>query len=376
MRTVHFFIDNLAIGGFQRLCLDQSYAFAAAGNKVNIHVLSEVSHLNSNTFVNLEKSIISKFDISINSLSSSHLGQLKKTSQILGSVESDDLVISHSLRATVILWFSKHTLRKKTLFITTIHQLPTLSAPIQRTRRFIYSQFSPILTAYSTAVKNDWDSRVLKNYLFRIFFRKQISVLRNGIFLDRLPRSAQYTEIQTSKRLVYLGRNTGWKGIETLLRYATLDSLQDFEILLMLPEIDITWEKELRNKFGGRIEISTGKTLSSYVPRNGDVHFYAAQYGPNAKFIEGISLNCLEMAALGVPSLVTSGGLGTWPDLEEKKIFVECEWDNLNETSDKIRLTSELIFSSLAINEICKLVDIKNNISIIEASLGSTRPEN
>jgi glycosyltransferase involved in cell wall biosynthesis len=369
MRTAHFFIDNLNIGGFQRLCLDQSYEFAAEGHNVEIHILDDIPNSNSTNFVNLERSIISRLNISISYLSSSHRGQIRMASNILRSVGKDDLVISHSLRATVVLWVSKRLVRTGHPFITTIHQLPSLSAPFQRTRRLLYAQLSPLLTAYSNAVKRDWDSRVSKSLLFRLFLSKEISVLRNGIYLSRLPNNQGESVMPAAKRIIYLGRNTGWKGIDILLRYVELESLHDFDILLMLPEIDPKWEQELREKFGNRIQISVGRTLSSYTPRAGDVHFYAAQYGPNARFVESISLNCLEMAALGVPSVVTSGGLETWPDLAKMNVFAECDWKNLDATSAVIRQLSDLRFTTSTITNIRELVNIKQNVQKIELSL-------
>lgn len=365
MASVHLFIDNLNMGGFQRLCIDQSYSFAERGYKVQIHCLTRVPDENSNSFIHLERERIVQMDIAISTISSDHFNQFKNTLKVLKSLQNNDLVISHSLRATVVIWIARLFVRSDRPFITSIHQLPSLSAPFQRTKRFHYAQMSPVLSAYSLAVKHDWESRLSKSLYFNLFLRKKIEVLRNGIFLDRLPTYVEKMISERSSRLVYLGRNTGWKGIETLLKFAGMDSLLSFKILLILPEIDKVWEKELRDRFGSRIELVIGKTLSSYAPRAGDVHFYAVQYGPRAKFIESISLNCLEMASLGVPSLVTQGGLGTWPDLAETNIFVECDWRDFDETCKKILHASELEFAPTAIKRIRDLVDIQNNVSKI-----------
>lgn len=365
MAIVHFFVDNLNVGGLQRLCVDQSYSFAERGYTVQIHCLTPVPDKNFNSFINLEHTKIAKLDIVISSISSNHLYQLKNTVKILKSLKTDDLLISHSLRATVVIWISRLISRSKHSFITSIHQLPSLSATFQRNKRIHYAQFSPVLSAYSHAVKLDWESRLSQSLYFKFFLRKKIDVLRNGIFLDRLPTSVEQEVYKHTSRLVYLGRNTGWKGITTLLDFAELDSLRHFQILFMLPEIDKVWEQELRDKFGSRIELVIGKTLSNYTPRDGDVHFYAAQYGPRAKFIESISLNCLEMAALGVPSLVTKGGVGTWPDLTETNVFIECDWSDIDDTCQKILYASELKFTPATIQRIRDLVDIQNNVSKI-----------
>ena len=126
MSTVHFFIGNLNVGGFQRLCLDQSYAFSERGYKVQIHCLSDLPTGSSNSFVNLERSRISLFDIKVSTISTSHFNQLKNTSKILKSLEVDDLIISHSLRASAVLWISRFYAAVGCPFITSIHQLKSV----------------------------------------------------------------------------------------------------------------------------------------------------------------------------------------------------------------------------------------------------------
>ena len=64
-----------------------------------------------------------------------------------------ELLICHSLRATVFCRFIKSLLRSKYVIVTTLHQLLSMSAPIQRVRRVFYSQFTDVLFAYSVAVK-------------------------------------------------------------------------------------------------------------------------------------------------------------------------------------------------------------------------------
>jgi hypothetical protein len=337
MKRVHLFIDNLSIGGFQRLCLDQAYAFSELGYSVSIHSLSLLPAPESRNFLAIEKDFINKFRLSIDSLTGGHFKQITKTVRILRNYKKGDAIISHSLRATVIIRIASTILLKKIIFVTEIHQLPTLSAPIQRFRRFLYAQCSPILVAYSEAVKKDWDSRV-KNFPtpIRFFFNKQIEVLRNGIFLDRIPSVKARSATKENGRLIFLGRNTNWKGMSTFLSYAELPSLSHFDLLVMLPEIDNVFEREIRQRFRDRVEIQIGKSVASFVPRAGDVHFYAAQYGGDANFIESVSLNCLEMAGAGVPSAITSNGLDTWADLKRVGIFVECDWSDLRGTSMQI----------------------------------------
>lgn len=374
MNQVHLFIDNLNIGGFQRLCLDQAYAFCEMNYSVAIHSMSALPDPSVKSFLSIERDLISKFGIRIESISSTHIRQIASTRRILQNHTADDLIISHSLRATVVIFVASLFLYRRTFFTTQIHQLPTLSAPIQRFRRFVYAQLSPNLVAYSEAVKKDWDSRVINFPIFiRWVFRKPIQVVRNGIYLDRIPDFAHPSESKAGSRLIFLGRNTGWKGIGTFLHYAEHPDLLHFKVLLMLPNIDTTFEQELKARFGTRLEIALGKSIATFIPEEGDVHFYAAQYGGKAKFIESISLNCLEMAAAGVPSVVTSRGLETWKDLVGTGIFFECDWTNSVDTAKKILEASESRKSYLELEQIRSKIDVKSNI---HALITAQKPQN
>jgi hypothetical protein len=118
-----------------------------------------------------------------------------------------------------------------------------------------------------------------------------------------------------------------------------------------------------------RYSIVAGKTIASYQPRQGDVHLYPATYGVAAKYIESVSLNCLELACLGVPTLLTKNGLGTWPDLLEFKIFHETDWENIGEIADQILNISSLRFTPEILDSLVQKIDIQNQLeSLIHLS--------
>ena len=367
MSKVHFFIDNLNMGGFQRLCLDQAYVFSEQGYRVEIHSLNELPKADSSNFLAIERDLISKFGILVNSISSNHLRQILMAYKIVISASPHDILISHSLRATVILRISLILSGSRLKFLTVVHQLPTLSAPVQRFRRFLYAQLTPILVAYSSAVKSDWNFRVghFSSFL-RPFFSKPIEVARNGVYLNRLPSPRTPKAEILQARLIFLGRNTGWKGITTFLEYAEHSKLSHFKALLMLPEIDSEFQTEIQSRFGSRVDLILGKSISSFKPQPGDVHFYAAQYGGNAQFIESISLNCLEMAAVGVPSVVTRGGLETWLDLQDQEIFFECNWSDSHATAETILKASRTQYDFLKLEFIRNQVSIETNVNILK----------
>jgi glycosyltransferase involved in cell wall biosynthesis len=364
MDRAFIFVDNLRIGGFQRLALDQSYALGDRGFRTILFVLGELPLANVPNFLDSERLLLASQNVELVSIGKSRVAQMTAIISIIKSRELPTLILSHSLRATFLLRVASSLRRRRLKVITTIHQLPTLSAPRQRLQRFIYAQFTWRLLAYSSAVKADWDARASSNLIFRtLIARKSIGVLRNGIYLKRLPININQSKESQAGRLIYLGRNTSWKGVATFLELASRPELLHFELLFMIPDKKDLDIQALPLEVRRRIQIVAGKPISSFTPRRGDVHLYPANYGPDAKFVESVSLNCLELACLGVPTVLTKNGLGTWPDLAKASIFYETDWGDYSAIAREILRVSHLKFSNLEIQKITKIIDIQNQIS-------------
>ncbi len=363
-------LDNLRIGGFQRLALDQAYGLSERGYKTSIYLLGDIPIGAVPSFLSSELALISRFQIDILTLGKSRLTQLRELLRISIRTDPSTLVLSHSLRGTFLLFFVNLRFGKRLKVITTIHQLPTLSDTRQRLIRFIYSQFSWRLLAYSTAVKADWDARAQHNFLFKNFIaRKKIEVLRNGVYQNRLPKTQNGQDNQSRPRLIYLGRNTSWKGVSAFIEISLLPKMSGFDVLMMVPSREDIDTSSIEPSDLKRFSIVAGKTIASYEPQPGDIHLYPANYGGAAKYIESVSLNCLELACLGVPTLLTKNGLGTWPDLLEFEIFHETDWKNLDEIADQILSISSLRFTPEKVDSLVRKIDIQNQLeSLIHLS--------
>ena len=366
MSSVVIALDNLRMGGFQRLALDQAYGFSKKGFSVQILVLSKIPSENVPSFIHLERQLIEDFKISIHELGDSRLSQLNYLRKISSLLTSAELLLSHSLRATMMLRIISKPGSKKLNVLTTIHQLPTLSKPKQRIQRFIYAQFSSHLLAYSQAVKQDWDFRFNSNFFIRKLIKcKEIKVVRNGIFLDRLPNVSSHLVENECPRLVYLGRNTSWKGISTFLGIASHPDLSKFEILFMIPDPNDLRLENIPDSIRDKVSIVAGKSIMSYRARAGDVHLYPANYGPTANYVESVSLNCLELASLGIPTVLSQRGLITWPDLVETGIFVETDWQDIDEVTEKINKISKAFFTLEQLQFIRSTISIENQLNAL-----------
>ena len=134
-------------------------------------------------------------------------------------------------------------------------------------------------------------------------------------------------------------------------------------MLFMIPDQKDLGIQELPLEVRNRIQVVAGKPISSYIPRHGDVHLYPANYGPDAKFVESVSLNCLELACLGVPTILTKNGLGTWPDLANASIFYQTDWIDHALIAKEILRVSQVEFSDLEIQKLAEIIYIQNQIS-------------
>lgn len=361
MESIIILVDNLRIGGFQRVVLDEAFGLSKLGYKIRILVLDSRIHMDSHKFLNMERERIEDFSIKVDFVGQNLFSQFLEIYKTQKKEKRAHLIISHSLRATVLSKICSRLLRKDNRLFSTIHQIPTLSAPRQRFKRFLYAQFSEELLAYSQAVKLDWDERISRSFVFSMIFRKEINLNRNGIFLDRLPRENHSTS-SGALRLIYLGRNTNWKGLKTFFDLAETVPLVKSKLLLIIPDFSIGDVERLAPNISHRVEILESRNLEDYLPSAGDVHVYPVDYGDLAKFIESISLNCLEMACLGIPSFVTKGGLLSWPEVSNFKIFFEADWNDLDSVSMQIKFASEGSILPEQIAQLREIFDIQNHL--------------
>jgi hypothetical protein len=171
-------VENLRIGGYQRLALDQAYYLSDISQRCLLLLLNpEIPGLKS--FETAEEDLIRSKNLVTCRLSGKRIKDFFAIRKILRSENSNVLVISHSMRSTVLFAIARAGLKNKIVINTTIHQLPSLSRFFQRLKRFFYSQFGDNIYAYSDAVQKDWLSRYSN-------LGKSISILRNGIYKERL----------------------------------------------------------------------------------------------------------------------------------------------------------------------------------------------
>jgi glycosyltransferase involved in cell wall biosynthesis len=371
MKTVFIAVQNLRIGGFQRVALDEAYAFSSKGFRVVIVVLEKIEEDGAKSFYTSEIDLIQKFDIQLSVVSGSRKQQLISFRSLIRNSDFNQYYISHNLRASVLIRLASIISARKVQIYSVIHQIPSLSDRTQRFKRFLYARTSNKLFIFSAAALEDWNKRIKSNRFLRMLYRsKNIELLRNGVFFERvnIAPALKTASQKRDLRLIFIGRPTFWKGIGTVLALAKTELLLNSKVVLYLPYANDSLFQNLPESLTSRLEIIIGKTFKDYVPKLGDVHLYPADYG-SSEFIESISINCLEMAAVGVPSCVTKGGLATWPEFSNNAIIREIEWANLIEASQIILNCSQTQFSDFELEKIRNFISVNTHIDTLLYSL-------
>jgi glycosyltransferase involved in cell wall biosynthesis len=356
--------DTFNIGGIQRLALDQAYSLSNRGIQSEILVLSSKEISKFDSFELNEANLIKEHNIKISYLPGKKFEQMMFLKNIISS-NYYSKIFAHSLRGGVITWLLCRAFRYKVHISTIIHQLPSFSSPVQRFKRMLYSQFCDNLYIFSVAAKNDWASNQSNNFLFRfITQRRKVLVCRNGVYLPRLEYKIENTGNSTElKRLIFIGRLTAWKGLNTFLKIAQLEQFKKLEFLIMSPSDPHEFLSELDIDTLNRITCVIGKSVSQINFYPGDLLLYPADYGKEKEFIEGVSINVLEMACIGVPSIISKGA-ETWPELFELGIFQTVDWTDIRLVANLIQNNFKIISSDQVLKS-RKLIDIKNNLDVM-----------
>ena len=329
--SVLILVDNLRVGGIQRQVLDQMYLMSDLKIKSTLLVFDRVSTLKYSNFLEIENEIIEDKNLKIVFSTSKTREQIAIIKSLIMKDEITlilDYTLSGSLKTRIAQIFSSHKIPVHCI----VQQLASLSDSKQRYKRMFMAQFSTHLFANSVNYKKDWMKYISKNLLTKIFFAKKLLIIRNGIYLPRLNNSNSMNKSSAlvnklSVRFIFLGRLRAWKGLDNLSK---IDQILEnrCSFLIITPEVEPQSVQLLEKKFGRRIEFMFGKTPADYKPMRGDIHIYAVDYGDKFEIIESVSTNCLEMAYMGVPSLITKGGGDNWPELKASSLVFEVDWSN------------------------------------------------
>lgn len=331
-------VDNLRVGGVQRLALDESYFLVSLGYQVSIVSLESERLDDDLKIVDGDYFKTHLDNIKLIYLSSNNLESVRVLGSILFS-NPPKILISHSAKGIMLCQILRlgffHTQKYKV--IGYVHQLISLSRSVQKWKRLAFFQFANSLFASSKQFELEITSLKRKNIVYKYFFPKSITFDRMGIHLDRIKNlQTGAKKIHGSKEptFIFLSRVVGWKGFETFYNICTEVGASSHKIVfsspLYLPSKQIENFKRLKNH-----HILIHKGIADVFPGEKFVHIYPTTYGKKVKYPQNIGLNVLECLAVGVPSLISEEDFLSWPELKDSPLVVTTDW-SIKDVQDKI----------------------------------------
>jgi glycosyltransferase involved in cell wall biosynthesis len=324
-------VDNLRIGGIQRLAIDECYSLNKKGIKhllVSLNVLEE-----NNSIVKVDREFTEISQLNLRYLGKGKLRQLNELTKLMK--QDFNLIVTHSATAALLLRIAVTLKMKKVNIVLYIHQLISLSSNKQALKRFIYFVFANKLFVSSIQFKLEIKS-YLKSRWWGALFRKKIYFDRMGIYLDRVDNQAKsHVCSETMPHLIFSSRMTEWKGFQVFLNLSSKLNARNHKIIFEIAKMK-NKQNDIHdlNKDDNHIFYSKSPVSFKYPLRS--LHIYPTSYGDLIQYPQSIGMNVLELLALGVPSLISIEGFESWPELQKSVLIETCDWSNPIEVDNKM----------------------------------------
>ncbi len=324
-----FVVENLRIGGIQRLVLDECYQLIEWGHTPTIISLSP--HLQGDSMLEIDTGYPLVKKVNVIYLNQSKLVHFRYFFKLIGGSSKEKLLISHSASATPVIRIASIFLGKRIKVTLFIHQLLALSDTKQKLKRFIYSLFANEIAFSSNQFLLDWQHEINKLPALRILFLKKMSFDRMGVYLPRLRwgtlNGEKICDLNVP-HLVFMSRISSWKGSNTYVEICNRNlnaELHSIAFISRNNRIELFNPNDFRSA-ESHVVYEKGLTNVSLDPRS--VHIYPSNYGPKIRFPQSIGMNVLEMLARGIPSLISPEGFESWPEFKNSSLVTIVNWSN------------------------------------------------
>jgi glycosyltransferase involved in cell wall biosynthesis len=347
-------IENLRVGGIQRLALDECYGLISKGIPVELITLSP--RINGDDIIELDGSNIEKLNFSLTQITASRIGKIITLRQILSRDKSDFTIVSHSASAVLLLRIA-FPFGRKTKPLLYVHQLISMSGKFQALKRILYFSLSRKILVSSFQFSLDLKAYLRKNRMLGLLFKLETEFDRMGIFLPRLlanpPHQKHFDCDPEIPHLLSVSRITSWKGIETFIEIGQHKGLTDFHSVVLSTS---TGRRDILNPDTEKLNrLHYFENLGvANMPRGLNyIHIYAAKYPDKVMFPQCIGMNVLECLALGIPSLISEENFESWPELRNNPLVLTSNWKNADDVIKKTRILEAIPMTereSFAIN--------------------------
>ena len=322
-------LDNLRVGGVQRLALDEAYSLSVSGYEVEILLLEKVHNLDD--MREIDAGFFDKYGILVSNVPGSNWQKIRKISSVLKRANATK-VISHSAKGIALLRICSFLTFRSIKILGYIHQLITLSDNRQRLKRILFFSLASELRASSMQFILELEKYIQERKSLKLVMRKKVTFDRMGVFVERIAfQDSKISKYRKSEKtsLVFMSRVAIWKGFGKYLSLAReLRGNFDYVTITSRFHNDVFEVEKACSEIGVRLIYGTNVAKIDRGDRT--IHLYPADYGKEIYFPQNIGLNVLESMALGIPSLISREQLWSWPELKASKLIWMTDWTVLD----------------------------------------------
>ncbi len=367
---IKIIVDNLDIGGVQRLALDEFYYFTEKGEDVEIITLSP---LRESSILQLDRDFSLFKKVRTRVIDSNRLISIILFWKLFRS-SNTNLLVTHSLSSCFQLRVALILSRKKIPLLAYVHQSIGLSTGWQKRKRLMYSVLCSELVFGSQNFAYDWVEQVEKNWFSKRFFNKPFTIRAIGIYIPRimeLSRKKLENCDSSAPHFIFASRITDWKGFGKFAEICNSTTHSACHVVVMTASNSRLQEVSKINRNPADLHLiydSQPAAISSY--RN-SIHFYPTNYGNKVNRPLTVGLNVFEFLALGIPSLISKGGLESYPGLEGNSLLQQVDWMNDTEITKAITLSSMMTSSQIETAKLLaeKAVSIESHAEFLRGKI-------
>ena len=329
-------LDNLRVGGIQRIALDECYSLI--DNEIDFRLLcfSKVEEFDSMLFVDSEYAKSAQVAPFV--ISGSVFAKIVQTSKFLRKIDKEVKVVVHSPSLAVVFFLARILSGKRFPILLWIHQVLSLSSFHQSLKRVIYSNAADCVFFTTKQFELEWNLVVANNIFLKFFQPKKRVFSRIGIYHKRVLSTDWKDATLCSSKVehrIFASRITSWKGVSKFLDL--IQHREDSQIHFIFMTTDsYKTSKFFENLNDQKVHVLTSRAPAHLRNAPAPVHLYPSDYGPKVTHPMSIGLNVLEFLVLGVPSLISKEDFLTFPELRNCELIKTSDWNDLEEIEQDI----------------------------------------
>lgn len=367
--TIFLAVDDLRVGGIQRLVMDEAYALSAEGYAVQIITFGSKRENDSIIQVDgITTEILFEKSILVLNFPSEKIAKLKALRFLIinSKIES---IICHSPSASFWFRFASITCFRRIKISLWIHQVLTLSDRVQALKRVILSATANKIYFSAVQFKLEWERNIVDKIISKVRAKQHRGVDRLGIYLPRVLQNTGGIICDPKIiHLIYASRLTPWKGLEEFNKIIERNSENHSVKLTVNLNDDLTPSR--KKVIPQKDHVVLCKAPNTLKNLKKSVHLYPTHYGNKVKYPQSIGLNVMEFAVLGIPSLISHEIVTTYPEILDS-ILVRCvDWHDEKLVDYLISALANLTETErkVAAREIQKVCSIQNHLETLKSN--------